>query len=129
MKKKADLNNSEAVNSFLEKLDHPLKAEIETIRSIILNANPKISERIKWNAPSFFYGKDMAAFHLRPKEYVHLVFIFPNGIPQNHNNLLEGDYKDRRMAYFHSMDDILNKREALQQVINDWVELIEKSEK
>ncbi len=33
-------------------LEHPLKAEIEALRDIILRAHPGITELIKWNAPS-----------------------------------------------------------------------------
>ena len=56
MKTKADLkntNSTEQVNEYMKKLEHPLKAEIEATRAIIKNSKSKISERIKWNAPSF----------------------------------------------------------------------------
>lgn len=35
--------------------------------------------------------------------------------------LLEGDYKDRRMAYFSDMKDAKAKEAALTKVVNDWV--------
>jgi len=42
-----------AVADFLSELDHPLKPAIVDARKSILVANKAISERIKWNAPSF----------------------------------------------------------------------------
>lgn len=35
------------VDDFMRKLDHPLKAGLEAVRSIILGVNPEISEGIK----------------------------------------------------------------------------------
>ena len=43
---------SDQLGQFLEGLDHPLKAEIERVRTIILGSNSEITEHIKWNAPS-----------------------------------------------------------------------------
>jgi uncharacterized protein YdhG (YjbR/CyaY superfamily) len=54
--------DSEQVEQYLSKLEHPMKAEIEALRTIIKGANPKISERIKWNAPSYFYQEDLLTF-------------------------------------------------------------------
>jgi hypothetical protein len=61
-------------------------------------------------------------FNLWAKEHVHLVFH--NGaILSNDSGLLEGDYPDRRMAYFASMDDVESKRTALENAIKEWVKL------
>lgn len=118
--------DTQKVIEYMESLEHPLKAEIEALRIIIKASNEKLSERIKWNAPSFFYKKDMLAFHLRAKDSIMLVFIFYNGTMITDSfGLLEGDYKDRRMAKFYSLEDIENKKEALEKVINTWVEIIE----
>lgn len=118
-------NRSEDVNAFMTKLDHPLKAEIETVRSIILEADPKVEERVKWNSPSFYYKKDILAIHVREQKFVHLVFVYPVGLPANEHGMLQGDFKDRRMAYFHSMAEIGEKKEALRAVIREWVELMD----
>ncbi|SKC61655.1 DUF1801 domain-containing protein [Ohtaekwangia koreensis] len=121
-----DINDTPKVNVFLKDLKHPLKPELEALRSIIMNANSKLSERIKWNAPSFFYKEDMAAFNMRSQTYILIVFIFYNGAMIDDNTgLLEGDYKDRRLAKFFSMEDVLAKKATLEKVVNQWVRLIE----
>ena len=108
-------------------LQHPFKAEIQLVRDIILNANPKICERVKWDPPSFYYGKyDFAAFNPRQQKFVHLVMVFPKGIMvYDDADLLQGDYKDRRMAYFTSADDVYAKENTLAQVVNDWIRLVD----
>jgi hypothetical protein len=112
------------VEAFLRDVDHPFKAEIEAVRRIILDASPKLSERIKWNAPSFFYKDDLGAFNLRATEYAHLILLFPGGKGmEDASGLLEGNHRDRREAKFYSLDDVTAKRRALEKLVQAWVEL------
>lgn len=54
--------------------------------------------------------------------------VFPNRIISNNSSgLLEGDYKDRRMAYFYDMNDINLKKKNLAALVNKWVELMTKN--
>lgn len=126
MKSKKKENNTAAVNEFMNTLEHPLKAEIEALRIIIAQANSKIAERVKWNAPSYFYTLDMAAFNLRSQKFVQLIFIFPKGLISDSSGLLEGVWKDRREARFYTMEDVKSKKTALEKVVNDWVQLMDK---
>ena len=127
LKKQQTINMKETaeVNSFMEQMDHPLKAEIDAVRKIILYANEKVAERVKWNSPSFYYIKDIAAMPHHKKEFVQVVFVYPSGLPEKEHGILEGNYKDRRIAVFHSMEEIDRKKDALEQVVNDWVELMD----
>lgn len=120
MAKSKVLNDTPQVDAYMRDLEHPLKAEMEAVRSIILGAHPGITEGIKWNSPSFYYKGDMVVFHTRSPE--HLLLVFPNGIViGDESGLLEGDYVDRRMAYFRSMDDVRAKQAALENAIRGWV--------
>ncbi|KRT15535.1 hypothetical protein ASU31_14390 [Pedobacter ginsenosidimutans] len=125
MGSKEHKQKADQVDNYMEKLQHPFKQEVERLRSIILNANPKLQERVKWNSPSFFYIKDLAAFNLRAKGYVQIIFIFYDGNMIEDPSLLQGNWKDRREARFHSMADIEAKQSALEQLVNNWVKLIE----
>jgi uncharacterized protein YdhG (YjbR/CyaY superfamily) len=69
-------NKTAEVNAFIKQLDHPLKAEIEAVRAII-KSNHKIAERVKWNAPSFFYKDYLATIHVKATKHVHLIFHHP----------------------------------------------------
>ena len=117
--------HSTNVDAFMQALNHPLKSEITAVRSIILHANDKIAERVKWNSPSFYYKEDFAAIHLRQQKFVHLVLVFPKGLVEDKTGLLEGNYKDRRMAYFYNMADIEAKKSTLEKVVDDWVTLMD----
>ena len=125
-KKGSPVSRTDAVDEFLENLSHPLKAEVEAVRSIIKGMNKDINEEIKWNAPSFNYkGEYLVTFNLRETKRVHLVFHNPF-IPQVKSALLEGDYKDRRMAYFADMQDVKAKKPLLEKALKDLTKLIER---
>lgn len=118
-------NKTAEVDVFMAKLDHPFKAEVQAVREIIKGVNPHITEQIKWNAPSFSYKDYLATFNLHSKENVHLVFHNPE-IASVKSELLEGDYKDRRMAYFSSMEDVKAKRAVLESIVKELVRLMDK---
>ena len=118
------ITDAEKVNAYMQKLEHPLKAEIEAIRAIIVSANCKISERIKWNAPSYYYKEDLVTFNQRNQKQVHLVFHHPT-IVNIESDLLEGDYKDRRMAYFSDMAAVQANKKELEAIINKLVSFID----
>ena len=133
----AKLSDQEQVTAHIQKLDPSIGEAIETLRQIILSANPEISEHIKWNNPSFYYSGEMAPFN--PKEYkrdiavmnLHknrIMVVFPSGAKLNDTSgLLTGDYTDgRRIAIFKDLEDIKSKAETVKTLIKLWVDLVEK---
>lgn len=121
--KKLGLSGKAEVDEFINQLNHPYKEEILLLRSIMINANSDIKERVKWNAPSFYSKKDMAAFNLRAKGYVQIIFIFYDGKMIEDPSFLQGSWKDRREARFYGVEDVKMKQSALEQFVNDWLSL------
>lgn len=134
---KAKLTDQEQVSEHIQKLEPSVGQVVETLRQIILSTNPEVGERIKWNNPSFYYTGEMKEFD--PKEYkrdmivmnLHkgrIMMVFPSGAKVNdQSGLLEGDYKDgRRIATFKDLNDVQAKQGALQKIIVDWLELVDK---
>ena len=63
------------VDEYLDSLEHAHLAGIRSLRAAILAADPRIVERIKWNAPSFGLGDDdLVTMRLAPKDAFQLVF-------------------------------------------------------
>jgi uncharacterized protein YdhG (YjbR/CyaY superfamily) len=121
--KKLKPTDEELVNDWMNKLEHPLKAEINAVRKIIKESNSNINERIKWNAPSYYSKEDIVTFNHRATEHVHLIFHHPT-IVKIKSALLEGDYKDRRMLYLPDMKAVKANKKELQRIINESVQLI-----
>ena len=124
IKAKNKLSDAVIVAEHMAKLDHPLKSEINAVRKIIKTASNKIAERIKWNAPSYYYKEDIVTFNTRIEKYVHLVFHFAD-VVKIKSDLLQGDYKDRRMAYFIDMKSVKSNKKELQRIINELVNFID----
>lgn len=120
--KKKKPSDAEQVSHYMEQLEHPLKAEIEAVRAIIKAADSRLSERIKWNAPSYYSKADLLTFHIQRAKNVHLVFHHP-AIVQIQSNMLEGDYKDRRMVYFNSMEEINAGKKELENILKTYIDL------
>ncbi len=122
-KKGSPVSRTDKVDEFLRELNHPLTAEVEALRSIIKGVNKDINEEIKWKAPSFnFKGEYLVTFNLWEEKRIHLVFHNPQ-ISKVKSKLLEGDYKDRRMAYFADMKDVLVKKLMLEKALKDLIKL------
>jgi uncharacterized protein YdhG (YjbR/CyaY superfamily) len=115
---KSTAGDAEKVEAYMTALEHPLKAEIEAVRKIIRSVSDKISERIKWNAPSYYYKEDFVTFNPRATNHVHLVFHHPS-IETIKSDLLEGDYIGRRMAYFTNMKEVKAKEKELVKVVRE----------
>jgi len=115
------IDHPEQVDEFMAQLEHPLKTEIQMIREIIKGVDKDITEQIKWKAPSFSYtGEYLVTFNLRDQQKIHLVFHNPQ-IAKIKSRLLEGDYEDRRMAYFADENDIRAKKTDLERVLRDLI--------
>jgi len=124
--KKTKLTEEEQVNEWMNKLDTQMKPAVNAVRKIIKTAGPKLNERIKWNAPSYYYKEDIVTFGpARSKDKIILVFHHPN-IVKIGSSLLQGDYKDRRLVYFNSLSEIRSCKKELERIINESVKMMDK---
>ncbi len=117
---------AEQVEQYMAALAHPMKAEIERLRGIIRAANPAISERIKWNAPSYHVREtDIVTFGppARKMDEVMLVFHHP-AVVKIGSPILTGNYSDRRLAIFKSMAEIEANGEEIGRILNEIIAAI-----
>jgi hypothetical protein len=129
--KQSEWDDSEAVDEFMAKLDRPLRARMEAVRSVILGADRRITEGIKWNAPSCYCHEWFATFNRSPraKELVRVIFHRGAKVKVGENSryvedpsgILEWITNDRCIAKFDGMRDIAMKKDALRDVVAQWV--------
>ena len=63
------------VDTFMGGLTQDRRAEVERVREAILAIDLDITERVKWNAPSFCIdGDDRVTLRLQPGDRVEVVF-------------------------------------------------------
>jgi hypothetical protein len=121
------------VDAFLASLEHPFKPEILALRQVILGADPRIAESVKWTAPSFYTSEHFATMQLRAKDGVQVILHLgakprdtaTAGIAiDDPQALLTWLAKDRASATFGDLQDIETKRAAFANIIRQWVEYV-----
>ncbi len=112
-------NSNPQVDEWFQELDHPLKGAMIQTRYIILEADERISESIKWSAPTFAFKGNLASLQPKAKKFVSLMFHRGSEIPGDHPDL-EGDAALVRTMRFQDEDDVEDHREVLQAVVRAW---------
>ena len=118
-----------AVDAYLENLEHRHKPAIQTLRRLINDAVPGLTERIKWNAPSFGPGEDdRITMRLHPGDRLQL--ILHRGAKAAADDLFRFEDPDKLIAWaapdrgvvtFTDADDLKAKSVALTEILRRWV--------
>jgi hypothetical protein len=130
MKTKEPSGHQDVLN-FLDKLDHPLKEGIVELRKIILKSNVKLTEHIKWNAPSFCVdGEDRLTMRLFPPKNIQLIFhrgakvkVQPKQkLVSGHLSFLKWPANDRAVATFNNLQDVKGSETEIRELVNEWID-------
>lgn len=118
------------VTTFIQNVNHPLKKGMKLLREVILSAHKDITEHIKWKAPSFCYnGEDRVTFNLHKNDCI--VIVFHRGakvkdskdfVFKDSTGLLEWVATDRALVTFRDTKDIQDKKEALKNLVIQWIQ-------
>ena len=120
---------NDKVDAFMAQLEHPYKEIIQDLRLLILAADPRVSEQIKWNAPSFLIEDHFATFKLYPPNAIQLV-LHTGAKVKNHpktfvvddpNSLLQWVTGDRCVLTLKSAEHARQVREAVASIIKQWI--------
>jgi hypothetical protein len=111
-----------AVDAWFEQYANPQRDLVKAVREAVLDADERVTETVKWQAPTFVYKGNIASFY--PKTKTHASLMFHRGaMLDDPDGLLEGEGDVSRVARFLDADDLGRKREALQRLIRNWIEL------
>lgn len=92
------------------------------VREVILGADSRMTESVKWSAPTFAFEGNLASFQPRSKKFVSLMFHRGSEIPGDHPRL-EGDAALVRTMRFADMADVEAQRADLEAVVRAWCDL------
>lgn len=112
-------NESPEVVEWFVGFDHPLKDAMMRVREVIMLADHRMEESIKWSAPTFAYRGNLASFQPKAKKHVSLMFHRGSEIPGIHP-LLEGDAALVRIARFADLEEVEQRRGELEAVVHAW---------
>jgi hypothetical protein len=91
---------------------------MQRVREIVLAADDRVTETIKWQTPTFVFNGNIASF-APAKRFVSLLFHRGAEIPGTHP-MLEGDGKLTRTMRFDDVPDVERHRKDLERVIGAW---------
>jgi hypothetical protein len=111
-------NRNPDVDRWLDQADHPLDATMRRAREIILAADGRITESIKWKTPTFAYKGNVASFN-PSKHLLSIMFHRGSEIPGSHPRL-EGDGRLVRTMRFTDLDQLETAHAELEAVIRAW---------
>jgi hypothetical protein len=77
------MNRNPDVDRWFEQASHPLDATMRRARDIILGADGRVSESIKWKTPTFAYRGNIASFN-PSKHLLSIMFHRGTEIPGEH---------------------------------------------
>ncbi|SHG41445.1 DUF1801 domain-containing protein [Cognatishimia maritima] len=110
------------VDAWMSAYDNPQKDLVQAVRMAILQADDRVAECIKWQAPTFTYKGNIASFFPKAKKHASLMFHKGAEIPGDFPSL-EGDGKEARSMKFADLEDLAAKREELETIILAWIEM------
>ncbi|MEC7771564.1 MAG: DUF1801 domain-containing protein [Bacteroidota bacterium] len=124
------MNKNQEVTSFLDQLNHPLRAEIEQLRELLFKAEPTLNENVKWNGPNYCISDaDRITMKIQPPKQIQL--IFHRGVKKleqpkerllpTSTKLLAWKENDRAIASFKNKAEIENSAPELKDIIKDWI--------
>ena len=99
---------------------HPQIEVMAKVRDVFLS-DPRVTETIKWQSPTFMYQGNIASIDPHAKQNVVVLFHRGADIPGKHP-ILEGGGQVARYARFADAKDVSMKRTALRAVIRAWCE-------
>ena len=100
---------TEEVDAWFENYDNPMKPVVQAVRRVILQADSRIGEVIKWQAPTFVYRGNLVSFYPKSKQHLSLMFHVGAKIPGEFPSL-ERTGDTSRVMKFADLADVIARR-------------------
>ena len=110
------------VDAWMAKYENPMKPVVEAVRAVILGADPRMGECIKWSAPTFTFGGNLASFNPRSKKHASLLFHTGASIPGDFPHLT-GTGEVARTMSFADLAEVEARRAELEAIVRAWCTL------
>jgi uncharacterized protein YdhG (YjbR/CyaY superfamily) len=110
---------SKEVEAWFARYENPMKDVVLRIRDIVLGADERISECIKWQAPTFTFEGNLASFYPKSKQHATLMFHTGARIPGRHPRL-EGTGDTSRVLKIASVAEAKAARRDVERIVRAW---------
>jgi len=110
---------SKEVEAWFARYENPMKGVVLRMREIILGADARIEECIKWQAPTFTFEGNLASFFPKSKQHASLMFHVGAQIPGDHPRL-EGTGDTSRVMKIGSLPEANAAKRDLERIVRAW---------
>jgi hypothetical protein len=107
------------VDTWFARYENPMKDVVQKIRELVLGADARIEECIKWQAPTFTYLGNLASFFPKSKKHASLMFHVGAKIPGKHPRL-EGTGGTSRVMKLASVAEANAAKSDITRVVRAW---------
>lgn len=114
-------NRSPEVDAWFHTYENPQKELVLAVRDVLLDADERLGEAIKWKAPTFVYRGNLASFFPKSTQHVTLMFHTGATLPDPHG-ILEGDGEVARSVKIRDHEDLIDKTPALRGLVTAWLD-------
>jgi hypothetical protein len=115
----AGSRHAKEVDAWFKTYENPKKDVVMRVREIVLGADPRIEETIKWQAPTFAYKGNLASFYPKSKEHASLMFHVGAKIPGTYPRL-EGTGDTSRVMKIATVTEANKARPELERIVRAW---------
>jgi hypothetical protein len=116
------MNRNPEGDLWMDAYSNPQKDLVLATRALILDADPRLGECIRWQAPTFIYKGNIASFFPRARAHVSLMFHKGASIPGNFPSL-KGDGPDGRSLKISDAGDLAAMRDEVQAIFRAWCDM------
>jgi len=117
--KLAGVPKRKAVNDWFATYENPMKAVVMRVRDIVLGADERVDECIKWQAPTFTFEGNIASFFPKSKQHASLMFHDGASIPGVHPRL-EGTAEKGRTLKIASLAEADEAKAEIEAIVRAW---------
>lgn len=110
---------SKEVDAWFESYENPMKPVVERVRALVLSADARIEECIKWQAPTFTYRGNLASFFPKSKQHASLMFHTGALIPGKHPRLV-GTGDTSRVLKVATLAEANAAKRDIERVVKAW---------
>jgi hypothetical protein len=115
----ASSRRAKEVDAWFKAYENPKKDVVMRVRDIVLAADARIEETIKWQAPTFAYKGNLASFYPKSKEHASLMFHVGAKIPGKYPRL-EGTGNTSRVMKIATVAEANKARPELERLVRAW---------
>lgn len=113
---------SPEVDAWFARYQHPEKTAMIYVRDTLLRADPRLTECVKWQTPTFVFEGNLCSIVPNAKRFISLLFHHGALIPGRHKRL-QGGGGTARYLRIDNLEDARAAKADLEAIVTAWCDM------